>query len=94
MHVVMIHALAGSIHPTKLAFRDEFPDAELVNVMDDSLLPDFGDSLTPNLRRGMSQLIYYGAEYGADAVGLACSVYALVVETGTESGRHTRVVVI
>ena len=40
--VVMIHPLAGSIHPTKLAFQDEFPNAELVNVMDDSLLTDFG----------------------------------------------------
>tara|TARA_Y100000815_G_C13163610_1_gene432704 strand:+ start:507 stop:653 length:147 start_codon:yes stop_codon:yes gene_type:complete len=40
--VVMIHPLAGSIHPTKLAFQDEFPNAELVNVMDDSPLTDFG----------------------------------------------------
>tara|TARA_B100000949_G_scaffold31042_1_gene24368 strand:+ start:63 stop:209 length:147 start_codon:yes stop_codon:yes gene_type:complete len=40
--VVMIHPLAGSIHPTNLAFQDEFPVAELVNVMDDSLLSDFG----------------------------------------------------
>ena len=81
MRVVMIHAIAGSIHPTKLAFRDKFPDAELVNVMDDSLLADFGDSLTSNLRGRMSQLIYYCAEHGADAVGLACSVYAPVVES-------------
>ena len=40
--VVMIHPLAGSIHPTNLGFQDEFPVAELVNVMDDSLLSDFG----------------------------------------------------
>ena len=37
--VVMIHPLAGSIH---LAYQDEFPVAELVNVMDDSLLSGFG----------------------------------------------------
>lgn len=81
MRVVMIHALAGSIHPTKLAFRDEFPDAELVNLMDDSLLIDFGDNLTNKLRRRISQLVCYCAEHGADAVGLACSVYAPVVES-------------
>lgn len=80
MRVAMIHAVAGSIEPTKLAFHDEFPDAELVNVMDDSLLTDFGENLTPKLRRRMSQLICYCAEHGADAVGLACSVYAPVVE--------------
>ena len=81
MRVVMGHALAGSIHPAKLAFRDEFPDAELLNVMNDILLADFGDSRISNLRRRMSQLIYYCAEHGADAVRLACSVYAPVVES-------------
>jgi Asp/Glu/hydantoin racemase len=84
MRVVMIHAVAGSIHPAETAFRDEFPDAELVNVMDDSLLTDYGDSINSRLRRRMSQLICYCAEHGADAVGLACSVYAPVVE----SARH------
>ena len=84
MRVAMIHALAGSIEPTKLAFHDEFPDAELVNVMDDSLLTDFGENLTPKLRRRMSQLICYCAEHGADAVGLACSVYAPVVESARD----------
>ncbi|MDA0733850.1 MAG: aspartate/glutamate racemase family protein [Chloroflexi bacterium] len=81
MRVTMIHAVAGSIHPTQMAFRDEFPDAELVNVMDDSLLADYGDNITAKLRRRMSQLICYCADHGADAVGLACSVYAPVVES-------------
>jgi Asp/Glu/hydantoin racemase len=84
MRVVMIHAVAGSIRPAELAFRDEFPEAELVNLMDDSLLTDYGDSINSRLRRRMSQLICYCAEHGADAVGLACSVYAPVVE----SARH------
>ena len=84
MRVVMIHAVAGSIHPAKLAFQDEFPDAELVNVMDDSLLTDYGDNITAKLRRRMSQLICYCAEHGADAVGLACSVYAPVVESARD----------
>jgi Asp/Glu/hydantoin racemase len=84
MRVVMIHAVAGSIRPAELAFRDEFPDAELVNLMDDSLLTDYGDNINSRLRRRMSQLICYCAEHGADAVGLACSVYAPVVE----SARH------
>ena len=84
MRVAMIHALAGSIEPTRLAFHDEFPDAELVNVMDDSLLTDFGENLTHKLRRRMSQLICYCAEHGADAVGLACSVYAPVAESARD----------
>jgi Asp/Glu/hydantoin racemase len=84
MRVVMIHAVAGSIRPAELAFRDEFPDAELVNLMDDSLLTDYGDNINSRLRRRMSQLICYCAEHGADAVGLACSVYAPVVESARD----------
>jgi Asp/Glu/hydantoin racemase len=80
MRVVMIHAVAESIPPVKLAFQEEYPEAEVVNLLDEGLLLDFGEQLTPKLRRRMSQVICYAAEYGADAVGLACSVYAPVVD--------------
>lgn len=81
MRVVMIHAIAESMQPTKLAFQEVFPEAELVNVLDEGLFLDFGDHLTPQLRRRMTQLICYSAEHGAQAIGLACSVYTPVVET-------------
>jgi Asp/Glu/hydantoin racemase len=84
MRVVMIHALAESLPPVRLAFKDEFPDAELINLLDESLFIDFDQRLTPALRRRMSQLICYCAEHGADAIGLACSVYAPVVESARE----------
>ena len=45
---------------------------------------DFEERLTPNLRRRMTQLICYAEEHGADAIGLACSVFAPVVETARE----------
>ena len=32
----------------------------------------------------MTQLICYAEEHGADAIGLACSVFAPVVETARE----------
>jgi Asp/Glu/hydantoin racemase len=80
MRVVMIHAVAESMQPTKLAFQEVFPEAELVNLLDEGLFLDFGDQLTPALRRRMTQLICYSAEHGAQAVGLACSVYTPMVE--------------
>jgi Asp/Glu/hydantoin racemase len=67
-----------------MAFQEEFPEAELVNVVDEVLFVDFDEEITPRLRRRMSQLICYCAEHGANAVGLACSVYAPVVETARE----------
>jgi Asp/Glu/hydantoin racemase len=80
MRVVMIHAVAESMQPTKIAFQEVFPEAELVNLLDEGLFLDFGDQLTPSLRRRMTQLICYSAQYGAQAIGLACSVYTPMVE--------------
>jgi len=78
MRVPMIHAIAESIPPVRLAFGEEFPEAEVINVLDEGLLIDFDDQLTPNLRRRMSDLIGYCQDNHADAIGLACSVYAAV----------------
>ena len=84
MRIVMIHALAESIPPVRLAFQDVFPEAEVINLLDEGLFIDFEDKLTPKLRRRMSELICYSEEHGADAIGLACSVYAPVVESARE----------
>jgi len=80
----MIHALAESIPPVRAAFQDVFPEAEVMNLLDEGLFIDFEDKLTPKLRRRMSELICYSEEHGADAIGLACSVYAPVVESARE----------
>ena len=84
MRVVMIHALAESIPPVRLAFQDEFPEAEVINLLDEGLLIDFPGSITPNLRRRMSDLICYSQDHDADAIGLACSVYAPVVDSARD----------
>ena len=84
MRVVMIHALAESIPPVKLAFMEEFPEAEVINLLDEGLLIDFPGCITPSLRRRMSGLIGYCQDHGADAIGLACSVYAPVVDSARD----------
>ena len=84
MRVVMIHAIAESIPPVNTAFDEVFPETEVVNLLDEGLFLDFDDHITPALRRRMSGLICYGAEHGADAVGLACSVYAPVVDSACD----------
>ena len=84
MRVTMIHAVAESIPPVRLAFSEEFPEAEVINVLDEGLLIDFDDHLTPHLRRRMSNLIGYCRDNQADAIGLACSVYAPVVDSAKD----------
>ena len=84
MRVTMIHALAESIQPVRLAFGEEFPEAEVINVLDEGLLIDFDDQLTPELRRRMSNIIGYCQDNKANAIGLACSVYAPVVDSAKD----------
>ena len=84
MRVTMIHAIAESIPPVRLAFDEEFPEAEVINVLDESLLVDFDDQLTPDLRRRITNIIGYCQANKADAIGLACSVYAPVVESAKD----------
>ena len=84
MRVVMIHAVAESIPPVRVAFQQEFPEAQVVNLMDEGLLLDFDSRITPNLRRRMSDLICYSRDHRADAIGLACSVYAPVVDSARD----------
>lgn len=84
MRVTMIHALAESIPPVRLAFAEEFPEAQVINVLDEGLLVDFEGQLTPDLRRRMSNLIGYCQDNKADAIGLACSVYAPVVDSAKD----------
>jgi hypothetical protein len=44
-------------------------------------LIDFDNTLTPKLLRRMSRLVEYSADHGANAIALACSVYAPAVDT-------------
>ena len=81
MRVTMIHAIAESIPPVRLAFGEVFPEAEVINVLDEGLLIDFKGHLTPQLRRRMSNIIGYCQDNHADAIALACSVYAPVVDS-------------
>ena len=49
MRVVIIHALPESIEPTKLAFKEIYPEADLITLFDEALFKDFSGELTPAL---------------------------------------------
>ena len=97
MRITMIHAIPESIPPVRLAFGEEFPEAEVINVMDEGLLIDFIDQITPQLRRRMSNLIGYCQDNHADAIGLACfdlerdeADAALLIPRAREAGTVAR----
>lgn len=75
--VALIHATPDSMQPAWSAFAEEFPEAELWNVLDDRLVveADEAGGLTPVLRARMRSLLEYVNDAGADAIQLTCSMY-------------------
>ena len=78
--VALIHASSASVAPAQAAFADDFPDAQLWNLLDARLVVDAdrAGGLTPALHDRMSTLIRYAVEAGAQAVQLSCSMYGPV----------------
>lgn len=81
--VAAIYTAHALIEPTKKLFAELMPDQRLINLFDDSLIPDVmnaGNSVTTDVRRRM--LAYCGAceDMGADVILSTCSSMGDVVD--------------
>src|SRR5205814_10438865 len=77
MRVALIHALKHSIGPIEAAFARLWPDASLMNLLDDSLSADLArdGSLTAGMTDRFLSLGRYVASTRADAILLTCSAF-------------------
>ncbi|MEB2870125.1 aspartate/glutamate racemase family protein [Pseudomonas rhizosphaerae] len=75
--IFLIHATDVSITPINEAFRSLWPEAQLMNLWDDSLSVDIAasGSLTDNLRRRIHDLASHAFAADADAVLYTCSAF-------------------
>ena len=82
MRITLIHAMAASIPPIEEAFRRLWPEAGLMNLLDDSLAPDLaGDGeLTPAMNERFLTLARYARSTGADAILFTCSAFGSCIE--------------
>lgn len=81
--IVLIHATAVSIEPIRRAFEEEWPEAETVNLLDDSLSRDV-DAATSTHRKieqRIRTLGDYALYIGADAILYSCSAFGREIET-------------
>lgn len=80
--IALIHAVEVAIAPISAAFRELWPDAVLVNILDDSLSPDRARdrNLTPALSDRIRDLGSYAIRSGADAVLYTCSAFGPAIE--------------
>jgi DNA-binding transcriptional LysR family regulator len=82
MRITLIHAMAPSIPPIVASFARLWPEATLMNLLDDSLAPDLArdGKLTPAMTERFLALARYARATGADAVLFTCSAFGPCIE--------------
>ncbi len=82
MRIALIHALRHSPPPIEQAFRAIWPDAILMNLLDDSLSADLArdGSLTPRMTERFLTLARYAVDTGADGILYTCSAFGPCID--------------
>lgn len=88
--VALIHAVTIAIAPIEHAFRELWPEAERVNLLDDSLSPDRerDGTLTPAMTHRIGSLARYAKELGADGILFTCSAFGKAIEAAAATTSH------
>src|SRR3978361_265610 len=82
MRITLVHALKHSIAPIEASFARLWPDARLMNLLDDSLSADLArdGQLTDAMTGRFLSLGRYAANTGADAILFTCSAFGPCIE--------------
>jgi Asp/Glu/hydantoin racemase len=82
MRIALIHALKHSLAPIAAAFAEHWPEAELMNLLDDSLSADLAREgrLTERMTERFLTLGRYAAGTGADGILFTCSAFGPCIE--------------
>lgn len=80
--IALIHAVEVAMAPIRAAMQAGWPEAEAINLLDDSLAPDRAayTELTDGLAERIVDLARYAARLGADAVLFTCSAFGPAIE--------------
>lgn len=83
MRIALIHALRHSPPPIEAAFARLWPDATLMNLLDDSLSADLSRDgrITEAMTGRFLSLASYARATGADAILFTCSAFGPCIET-------------
>jgi hypothetical protein len=82
MRIALIHALKHSLAPIEAAFARLWPEARLMNLLDDSLSADLARDgrLTDAMTERFLKLGRYAAGTGSDAILFTCSAFGPCIE--------------
>lgn len=82
IRIALIHATPVAVEPIAQSFREIWPEAEAVGVLDDGLALDraAAGALTDALSRRIVALAHYGLSTGAQAILFTCSAFGPAIE--------------
>lgn len=82
MRITLIHALKHSIVPIEASFARLWPEARLMNLLDDSLSADLArdGGLSDAMTARFLDLGRYAASTGSDAILFTCSAFGRAIE--------------
>jgi hypothetical protein len=82
MRIALVHALKHSIVPIEAAFASHWPEARLMNLLDDSLSADVAHDggITAAMTERFLKLGRYAKGAGADAILFTCSAFGVCIE--------------
>jgi hypothetical protein len=82
MRIALVHALKHSIVPIEAAFARHWPEASLMNLLDDSLSADVARDgrVTDAMTERFLRLGRYAAGAGANAILFTCSAFGSCIE--------------
>jgi len=80
--IVLLHATPVAMDPVKAAFAVDWPEAEIVNLLDDSLSPDRAREgpLSDAMIERFNALGRYGHTTGADGILITCSAFGPAID--------------
>lgn len=80
--ITLIHATPLSIQPIEQAFADDWPDVELVNILEDSLSRDRDREgyLSDRMYQRFEDLGDYAASISSQGILFTCSAFAEAIE--------------
>jgi hypothetical protein len=92
MRIALIHALKHSLVPIEASFARLWPEATLMNLLDDSLSADVArDGLSAAMTDRFLSLGRYSASTGADAILFTCSAFGPCIEAVARAQAPMRV---
>ena len=83
--IVLLHGTPVAVEPINRSFANRWPQADLVNLLDDSLSVDRAKDhdLTPRMFERFMELGLYAHRIGAKAILVTCSAFGPAIEAMT-----------